>query len=82
MMYHTIIKHAALQNFKQKNPGCNIILIARKSRKIFQKIIMCITDNWAGRKFITEKCFPRKVLIFPDFPDIQSKLRDNSLIFQ
>ena len=30
----------------------------------------------------TEKYFSRKMLIFPDSPDIQSRLPDNFLIFQ
>ena len=42
----------------------------------------CITENKANRKFITEKHFSGKVLIFPDFPNIQSQFPDNFLIFQ
>ena len=53
------------------------MLIARKSRKMFQKMKMYITENKANIKFITEKYFSRKVLIFPDFPDIQSKFPDD-----
>ena len=37
---------------------------------------MYMTENKANRKFFTEKSFTRKC--FPDFPDIQSKLPDNS----
>ena len=74
--------HLNTHIFKHKNPGSNIILIARKSRKMFQSIKMYITQNEATRKFITEKSFSRKVLIFPDFPDIQSKFPDNSLIYR
>ena len=43
---------------------------------------MCINENKANRKFTTEKHFSREMLIFPDFPDIQPKFLDNSLIFQ
>ena len=43
---------------------------------------MCVTDNKTDRNFITRKYFPRKVLVLPDFSDIQSKFPDNSLIFQ
>ena len=43
---------------------------------------MHINDNKTNRNFITKKYFPRKVLIFSDFPDTQSKFSDNSLIFQ
>ena len=43
---------------------------------------MHINDNKTNRNFITKKYFSRKVLIFPDFPDTQSKFSDNSLIFQ
>ena len=74
--------HLNTHIFKHKNPGSHIILIARKSRKMFQSIKMYITQNEANRKFITEKSFSRKVLIFPDFPDIQSKFPDNSLIYR
>ena len=41
---------------------------------------MYITENKVNIKYITEKYFSRK--FFPDFPDVQSKLPDNSLIFQ
>ena len=43
---------------------------------------MCLTENKANIKFIIEKYFTSKVLIFPDFHDIESKFHDNSLIFQ
>ena len=43
---------------------------------------MYLTDNKTDRNFITEKYLSWKVLIFPDFPDIQSKFPNNSLIFQ
>ena len=43
---------------------------------------MYITDNMTDTNFITKKYFSRKVLIFPDFPDIQSKFPDNPLMFQ
>ena len=46
---------------------------------MFQKMKMYITENKTDRKFITEKYFSTK--FFPDFPDIQSKFPDNSLIF-
>ena len=39
-----------------------------------------ITENKAERKLIIEKYFSRKFV--PDFPDIQPKFPDNSLIFQ
>ena len=68
--------HLNIHIFKHKNPDYNIILIARKSRKMFQNMKMYMTENKANRKFFTEKSFSRKC--FPDFPDIQSKLPDNS----
>ena len=43
---------------------------------------MYITDNKTDRNFIIKKYFSRNVLIFHDFPDIQSKFPDNPLIFQ
>ena len=43
---------------------------------------MYITDNKIDRNFIIKKLFTWKVLLFPDFPDIQSKFPDNSLIVQ
>ena len=45
---------------------------------MFQNMKMYITDNKTDRNFITKKYFSRKVLIFPDVPDIQSKFPDNS----
>ena len=59
-----------------------IILIARKRKKMFQNMKMRITENKANQKFTIEKYFSRKMLIFPDFPDMQPKFPDNSLIFQ
>ena len=82
MKHHTTIKHVTLEYsyiFKQKNPGYNIILIARKSNKMFQNMKMYITENKANLKFTSEKCFSRKMLIFPDFPDIQPKFPDFSV---
>ena len=38
-----------------------------------------IADNKTDRNFITNKYFSWKVLIFPDFPDIQSKFPDFSI---
>ena len=73
--------HLNTHIFEPKNSGCNIILVARKSRKIFQKIKVCVNEDKANRKFILEKHFSRKVLIFLDFPYIQLKFPDNSLIF-
>ena len=84
MMHHARIKHATLEYsyiFKHKNPDCYIILIARKGKKMFQNMKMCITENKVNRKFAI-KYFSRKMLIFPDFPDILPKFPDNSLIFQ
>ena len=49
---------------------------------MFQNIKMYITDNQIDRNFITKKYFTWKVLLFPDFPDIQSKFPDNCLIVQ
>ena len=49
---------------------------------MFQNMKMYIADNKTDRNLITKKYFSRKVLIFPDFPDIQSKFPENSLIFQ
>lgn len=43
---------------------------------------MYMTDNKTDRNFIDKKYFSMKVLIFPDFSDIQSTDPDNSLIFQ
>ena len=71
--------HLNTHIFKHKNTGCNTIFIARKSRKIFQNMKMYITDNKTNRSFITKKYFSRKVLIFPDFLDIQSKFHDFSV---
>ena len=48
---------------------------------MFQNMKMCITENKVNRKFAI-KYFSRKMLIFPDFPDILPKFPDNSLIFQ
>ena len=79
MMHHTTIKHVTLEYwyiFKHKKPDCNIILIARKSKKIFQSMKMCITGDKANRKFTTEKYFSRKILIFP----ISLIFNQNSLI--
>ena len=79
MMHHTTIKHIELEHsyiFKHKNLGCNILLIARKSRKMFQSMKIYIIENKANRKFTTEKYFSSKMPIFPDFPDIQSKFPD------
>ena len=45
-------------------------------------MIMYMTDNKTDRNFIDKKYFSMKVLIFPDFSDIQSTDLDNSLIFQ
>ena len=39
---------------------------------------MCITGNKAYPKFTTEKCFSRKMLRFPDFPDIQPQFPDKT----
>ena len=75
-------KTSLLKLTPNKTPGCNIVLIARKRKKMFQNMKMCITENKANRKFTTEIYFLRKMLIFPDFPDNQPKLPDNSLIFQ
>ena len=47
---------------------------------MFQNMKMCITEENLPLK--TEKYFSRKTLIFPDSPDIQSKLPDNFLIVQ
>ena len=43
---------------------------------------MYLTDNNTDRNFIAGIYISRKVLIFPDFPDIQSKFPNNFLIFQ
>ena len=56
------------------------MVVARKSKKMFQNMKMCITEENLPLK--TEKYFSRKMLIFPDSPDIQSKLPDNFLIVQ
>ena len=42
---------------------------------------MCITENKANRKFTNEKYFSRKILIFPDFLNIQPKFLHSSLFF-
>ena len=50
MMHHTPIKYVTLEYsyiFQHKNQGCNIILIAGKSKKMFQNMKMCITENKA-----------------------------------
>ena len=49
---------------------------------MFQTMKIHIPKNKANRTFITEKYFSGKVLFFADFPHIQSKFLDNSLIFQ
>ena len=46
---------------------------------MFQNIKMYIPDNKTDRNLITKNYFPRKVLIFHDFPDIQSKFPDFSV---
>ena len=74
--------HLNANIFKHKNTGCNTILKARKTRKMFQNMRMYMTDNKTDRNFIDKKYFSMKVLIFPDFSDIQSTDPDNSLIFQ
>ena len=81
MMHHITIKHVTLQYsciFKHKNSGYNIILITRKRNKIIQNMKMCMTGNKANPKFTTEKYFSRKMLLFPDFPDIQPKFPDKA----
>ena len=83
MMHHTTIKHVVLEYwyiFKHKKPGCNIILIARKRKKMFQNMKMSKTEDKDNQKFTTEKYFSRKILIFSDFPDIQPKFPNNFLI--
>ena len=75
MMHHTqqsSMLHLTAHIFKHKNTGCNTILIARKSTKMFQNMKMYITDKKTDRNFITTKYFSRKVSVFPDFPDIKS----------
>ena len=63
MMNHTTIKHGAAHILKRKNPGCNIILIARKSKKMFQNMKMCITENKTNKNLSLKNVF--------DFPDFQ-----------
>ena len=49
--------HLNTHIFKHKNTGCNTILIARKSRKLFQNMKMYITDNKTDRNLITKNTF-------------------------
>ena len=49
--------HLNTHIFKHKNTGCNAILIARKSRKMFQNMKMYVTDNKTDRNVITKKIF-------------------------
>ena len=82
MIHRSTIKHVGLKHkhvafkhihiFKNKNPDCNIILIAIKSGKMFQNMKMYTTENKANRKFITENIFSRK--FFPDFLDNQNPM--------
>ena len=83
MMHHTIIKHDALEHkyFWTKKSKLQHDTHRKKGRKMFLNIKIDITENKANRKFVIEKIFSRKVLILPDFLDIQPKFPDKSLIF-